>query len=59
MFKLINDSYINVNHITKIEDSGIDPKDNKNYCRVYTILEDRSPLYVEGTLEEVIDFLTK
>jgi hypothetical protein len=59
MFKLINGIYFNTNHITKIEDGGIDPKDNKNYCRIFTTLEDRSPMVIEGTLEEVIEFLTK
>jgi hypothetical protein len=59
MFKLLNGVYVNINHITKIEDGGIDPKDNKHYCRVYTSLDDKSPLYVEGTIEDVINFLTK
>lgn len=56
MFKLINNVYININCITKIEDGGIDPKDNKNYCKIYTNLEDKSPFIIEGTLEEVINF---
>ncbi len=59
MFKLINNSYININHITKIENSGVDPKDNKNYCKIYTTLEDKSPLVIEGNLEDVINYLTK
>lgn len=59
MFKLINDSYININHITKVENSGIDPKDNKHYCKIYTTLDDRSPIIIAGSLEEVIEFLTK
>jgi hypothetical protein len=60
MFKLINNFYFNKNHITKIEDGGIDPKDGKNYCKIFTtLLEDRSPIIIEGTLEEVVEYLNK
>lgn len=59
MFKKINSIYINTNHIKKIEDNGIDEKDGKNYCCIYTSFDDKSPLVVEGALEDIISYLNK
>ena len=59
MFKRINNILININNITKIEYLGIDPKDEKNYCKITIIGEDIIGILIEGTLEEVQNFLTK
>jgi hypothetical protein len=59
MFKKINNTYINISHIKKIEDMGTDEKDGKNYCCVYTTFADETPIIVEGTLEDIISYLNK
>lgn len=57
MFKKINDIVINLHTINKIEDIGIDSKDNKNYCRIFIIGGDESGIPVEGTLDQVLSIL--
>ena len=59
MFKLLNNFYINVNHIIKIVDGGVDPKDNKNYCLIYIINDEKTPLTFQGTIEEAIEYFNK
>lgn len=58
MFKKINDEYINVNHIVRIEYLGIDEKDNKEYCRVFVMGDqDTSGIIINGSLEEIKEYL--
>lgn len=58
MFKIINNTIININQISKVEYVGVDPKDEKNYCKIYLIDGDSLGILKEGTIEEVFNFLT-
>jgi len=57
MFKKLNDNYINVNQIIKIESIGIDEKDGKHYCRLFLNDGDLSGMAIEGEIQAIIDYL--
>ena len=59
MFKKINNQYININQITIVEYIGIDEKDNKEYCRIFISDGDPSGIVIEGSLEQVVNYLSK
>ena len=59
MFKKVNNTYINVNHVYKIEYIGIDEKDNIEYSRIFLQNEDSSGIVIEGSLEQVVNYLSK
>jgi hypothetical protein len=59
MFKFINGKLININNITHIEDVGVDEKDGKYYSRLFLIGGDVTGIMMEGTLDDVQEFLNK
>lgn len=59
MFKTINGVAINVNQITHIQYIGVDDKDDKEYCRIFLNNKDESGIVIQGSLERVIEFLSK
>jgi hypothetical protein len=58
MFKIFNGIAVNREAIKKIIPVGIDPKDEKQYCKIILISDiDECGIIVEGTLDEVLDIL--
>jgi hypothetical protein len=58
MFKIFNGIAVNIDAIKKIIPVGIDPKDEKHYCKIILISDiDECGILVEGSLEEVMNIL--
>lgn len=58
MFKIINGIAVNKNAIKKIIPTGIDPKDEKNHCKIILISDiDECGIDVPMSLDELMDEL--
>ncbi len=60
MFKILNGIAVNKNAIKKIVPMGIDPKDEKEHCRIVMISDiNDCGIDVAMSLEETLDILNK
>jgi hypothetical protein len=60
MFKILNGVAVNKNAIKKIIPMGIDPKDEKEHCKVVLISDvDECGIDVAMSLKELLDVLNK
>jgi len=59
MFKQIDGRIINLSYVIKVEYCGIDPKDEKEYCKIFMSGGNDMDIIVEGNIESIQDFLNK